>query len=245
MFYPKLRGVMLMCSMTAMLSAMPVESRGCCLLDNLFGGGSARTTYRMPYVTAYTPACTSCTPTSCVSYAPQTCCYAPQTCCYVPQTCYYVPQTCYRTVYRPLLTWSFRPLLVPYTTYRAVYSNPCATCNPCIGGACGTVTYSGTTTSFGSSCPSCIPAATPSSSIPAARPEPATFQQNSPPQIQKTLKPIPKIDTQLNSTPAPSLIDPSSRTTLRPIRQASYNRLVATDGPTLTAENGGWRASRD
>ena len=245
MFYPKLRGVMLMCSMAAVLSAMPTESRACQLLDNLFGCGAARTTYRMPYVTAYAPACTSCAPTSCVSCMPQTCCYASQTCCYVPQTCY-------RTVYRPLLTGSFRPLLVPYTTYRAVYSNPCvtcnpcATCNPCIGGACGTVTYSGTTTSVGSSCPSCVPSATPSSSVPVARPEPATFQQNTTPPIQKTLKPIPKIETQLNSTPAaPSLIDPSSRTTLQPIRQASYNRLVTTGGLALPVENGGWRASRD
>lgn len=267
MFYSKAKGVTLACCALAVLLAAPAESNACRCLDGLFGlSPTGQTTYRPLFGAAdYAPAPAACT--SCVG-----------------QTCQYVPQTSYRTVYRPVAVttyrpvtgWTYRPQLVPYTTYRVIYSNPCvpcascspcnpcSSCGPCAGGACATTIYSGATLPGVSSCPTCVPSAGPAttysnmapsadtSADPApsatgaggtAFPEPQTFQEDNQPQPQKTLKPIPKVDTKLNSTPVPNLIGPNNRTTLRPIRPASHFRMIASPRPA--AASGGWRASRD
>ncbi len=100
----------------------------------------------------------------------------------------YLPQTYYRTYYRPVAVtayspvttcspcsgcctsyypttaWSYQPCLVPYTTYRVVYSNPClpaVSCAPCgcgcgCGSACGCGCSScGSTCGTSAGCPSC------------------------------------------------------------------------------------------
>jgi hypothetical protein len=115
----QLRAMAVACGFGVILFGMPAESKACHLFDCLFGSCcGARTTYSPPYVAApmYAPApavgCGSCC-------APQTCCYAP-------------PVT-YRAFYRP--AWTYQANLVPYASYRVVYSNPCTTgCAPCMTG---------------------------------------------------------------------------------------------------------------
>ena len=271
MLYSRARGVMLACGAASMLLAVPAESHACRCLDGLFGCGWGRTTYRAPFYApaAYgpvaAPAYSGCATQSC-SYVPQTCYRTvyrcvPATTCRAMTSC--DPCTgCPVTTYRPVTTWAYRPQLVPYTTYRVVYSrayNPCVsygvrgTCNPCVGGACGV----GATSAGASSCPSCAPAAapvtTPSSPAPATSqqgstfaPQPQAFQENSQPQPQKTLKPIPQPETKLNSTPTPNLIDPNNRTTLQPFQATARYRVVATPRRLpATISDTGWRASRD
>ena len=101
-----------------------------------------------------------------------------------PQTCMYLPTTYYRTYYRPLAVtayspvtscgacgcpcttcyypttaWTYQPCLVPYTSYRVVYSNPCSACGcgcgSCCGG-CGCGSCFGGCGSCGSGCGSCV-----------------------------------------------------------------------------------------
>ena len=263
MLFSQVRSAVLACSVTALLLAVPAESRACGWLDGLCGWGAARTTYRAPFVAP------SCAPVC-----------APRTCSYVPQTCYRtvyrrVPVTtcrpftscdpctgCPVTAFRPVTTFASRPVLVPYTTYRVVYSQACSPCaprgprapyGPCVGGACGPAPLSGT-----SSCPSCAPTAGPATNgaVPAPSagqpgspltPGPQTFLENGQPELRKTLKPIPETDTKLNSTPAPNLIDPNSRTTLRPIQSAPRYHFAATTVERLpsTANDTGWRPARD
>jgi hypothetical protein len=201
---------------------------------------------------------------------------------YVPETSYRlerVPRVTYQpvasidpctgcstTAYRPVTTMTIFPRLVPYTTYRPVYTPayyapaavscgscaPAPSCGPCgtlgsfgscPGGACGAPSYSGSP-----GCSSCASAAPSISSEPQATqatPIPKTFQEGSEPELRGTLKPIPKTDTQLNSLPAPSLIDPNSRSTARPIREASTVRLISWPQPAPAVDDGGWRSSRD
>ncbi len=83
-------------------------------------------------------------------------------------------------------------------------------------------------------------------SAPAPGPAPKTFEQGSEAEATRTLKPIPKTDTQLNSLPVPKLFDPNSRTTAKPIRQASNIRLISMPPqPAAVVDDGGWRASHD
>ena len=257
------------CGAASVLLAVPAESRACRCLDSLFGCGAARTTYRAPffapaYAPVAAPACTSCAPRSC-SYVPQTCYRTvyrrvPVTTCRATTCC--DPCTgCPVTTYRPVTTWASRPQLVPYTTYRVVYSRAYSPCvgyglcgtrgGPCVGGACGVGAMSPGT----SGCSSCAPAPVtiPSSPAPATSqqgsaiaPQPQTFRENSQPQPQGTLKPIPQPETKLNSTPTPNLIDPNNRTTLQPFQATARYRVVATPRRMpATTTNTGWRASRN
>jgi len=173
MLTSKLRCVVLTCALAIAMLAVPARSDACGLFSALFGSR---------YDTVQTACYPSCGPTACTS------CYTPQTCNYVPQTCYRtvvrrVPVTtcrvttrtswltgCPVTTYRPVTVWVQQASLVPYTTYRMVYSNPCgpaAGCDPCstygscVGGGCGVGTYSAGPVSDGSSCGSCAPSAPP------------------------------------------------------------------------------------
>ena len=80
-------------------------------------------------------------------------------------------------------------------------------------------------------------------------PGPKTFEKDSQPKSGGALKPIPKIDTQLNSLPVPKLFDPNSRTTAKPILQPSNIRLISMPSqpakPAAVVDDGGWRPSRD
>ena len=259
----RIRVVVTCLGVAAMLLAVPAEAKAFKCLDCLFGwgSGSAQTTYRAPYVpSGRAPACgPTCNPC------------APQTCRYVPQTCYRtvyqsVPVTtcraiascdpctgCPVTVYRPVTTWTSQARLVPYTTYRLVYSNPCspsAGFGPVYGGtAVGTVS---------SGCAPCAGGTSSSSGIPYAEPStggsvPQTFQkqESQKPIDEKPLEPIPKATgTPLNHTPAPTIIDPSNRTTSRPVRHATYFQLITSPPrpatPTATPTPiGVWRPASD
>jgi hypothetical protein len=252
----KTRKILLICcTVTVILMVAPSTSQACEFLDRLMpwnwgccGGGAAA------------PA----------TYAPA---YSVQ---YPVQTCNYVPQTCYRTVMRTVpttvcqpvsccdpctgcMTTSYRPVtsyvrsaqLVPYTTYRPVWStsycSPCATpcattcatdCGTACGTACGPTTYA----SPSSGCTSCAPAATttapPASSTAPSLPSgsaPSTFQQ------QKPIQAIPENnDTNDNSTNGPALDSASyGRMTARPVRHANFQSV----SNTKSFDYGGWRAS--
>jgi hypothetical protein len=265
MFHRRMHDVVTACGVAVALLAVPAHGKGCALLDGLCGGLCGRgalTTYRAPYVpSTYAPA-----------YNPASSARAPQACRYVPQTCYRtvyrrVPVTSYRAVtgcdsrtgcpvtsYYPVTTWARQARLVPYTTYRMVYSpvrNPCLSslptaCSPCgvavsgcLPGACGMAT-SPATPYYGPSSPPA--AATPNSSPPQP-----TFEEETNSSTE-TLKPIPS--TELNSTPVPVLIDPYNRTTSRQGRGASYFHLIASPAKPAAVypapiDDGGWRASSD
>ncbi len=248
-----MRVAMILCGVAAVLLLVPAESNGFfgCLFGTCGGCGSCgpRAAYSAPvapmsYAPAFNPGCAPC---------------ATQTCRYVPQTSYRtvyrrVPVTTCRTItgcdpctgcptttYRPVTSWAFRRQLVPYTTYRLVYSNPCGTTGSAFGRVFG-VSSSG--------CSSCQ-VTPPSSSIPYsgtvqprldATPAPSTFKVDpTTPTETEALKPTPQEETQLN--PAPSLIGPANRTTSRPVRQATHFRLISS--PVNPVDDGGWRASSD
>jgi len=272
MIYQNMRGAMALCSVATVLLAVPAQSSACAFLDCLFGG-RAQTTYRPAYA-FYAPASSSaCAPCGV------------QTCRYVPQTCYRtvyqgVPVTTYRavagcdpctgcpvTAYRPVTSWTYRARLIPYTTYRAVYSDPCnpcasyESCSPCgsFGGTVGTTVTesvgccSGTTTTPSGSM---VPQADPATSAPALESTPPARTFDDPGSSGEPIKQLePTPNANLNSTPTQlQLSDPRGRTTLRPVRQASYYRLIASPPKTAPVHNaglktvvndGGWRAASE
>jgi hypothetical protein len=288
MWYRRARGVVIACGVAAALLATPAESRAC--LDWLFGGCGARTTYSPPYAPqtyapVYSaPACASCAP-ACASCAPACASCAPACVSCAPQTVNYVPQTYYRTVYRmvpvtsystltgcdactgcpvtyyrPVTSWTFQPALVPYTSYRLVYSNPCGAC---VGGSpCWSCGPSAETT-FAPSSGCCAPAATEAPSAgtqppagtsnatqgqaPTGTSPPTTFKKGSE-SPGESAKPVP--DPNMSSSPGPNLPDPNSRTTFRPAHPAAPYRLIASPPqPAMDyrppSDDGGWRVSRD
>jgi len=274
MIYSKVRGIVVVCGIAALLLAVPAQSQGGPLLDWLFGPRCdwvvARAACATPYVAdacapAYTSLCAPC----------------------APQTCSYVPQTCYRTVFRPVpvvtcrvvTRWPllspypvtyFRPVrrwlpqahLVPYTTHRLVYSDPCipcvtyrpsVVCDPCAWGVCGPAACPTTSICPPGTCGAGTGSAVPyspaptSATVPAlnAEPAPKTFQQESKPRV-KSLEPIPNANTKSDSSAVPKLIDPDNRTTSLPVRPRVHYRLTASPArPAAAGNDGGWRASRD
>ena len=273
MIYPRLRTLIVACGVAAVLLAAPGEAKACTLLDNLFGGlfgGGSHTTYR---AVCPTPACPPTTiPSPCASCpAPCASCPSPAP-SYVPQTTFrpvfrsvpvesYLPmvscnpRTGYRvTTYRPATTWTRQTTLIPYATYRAVYTNPC---NPCRG----YVSYGSTT--VGSSCNGCSVGAVGSPAVSDGGPAAATggtrgsastktFQETQKPPVEdeEELKPIPNgTDGGADTGTGPDLGKPISRTTSLPVVRAMYYRSTASQAPPATAEPdsiiGVWRASRD
>ena len=278
-----IRVLLMACLAAAVLGAVPAQSHACSCLDwiwpwNWGRGATASTTYAPPYsptVSYAAPVATS----SCVSCTPQVCSYVPQTC--YRTVCDTVPTTvcqpvtacdpctgCPVTTYRPVTTLTRRVRLVPYTTYRMVWSNVTSigsvSCDPC-----GGVGYSAPAAAS-STCPSCVPSpsstpapyyngatggsvtTTPSLSTPAPSEKPAqnttppkTFEQKPTTQPESRLKPIP--DTENESRNLPRLIDPESRTTARPIQHAALHRTVSLGktSPSVSSSADGWRASRD
>lgn len=219
----------------------------------------------------------------CYSCAPQ-----PVQAQYVPQTCYRtqyvsVPVTSYRpvtscdpctgcaqTCMRPVTTYMYQARLVPYTSYRIVYSNPC---NTCPTGACGQA-YA-PTSYYQPSSPSCCSAA-PAAAEPAAptdyyeeeTPQPTLSDEpldssagssGSAPQQQSAARPqdpIPDAEASEDAaddgpafgpTSTPQLIDPDSRTAAA--ERGAYTRVVwpqrrAAPQPPIPVESAdGWRAS--
>jgi len=250
MAYHKVRGLVMGLGVAAMLLAMPAETEACGWLDRLFGGCCGGTSCAAPCAApAYTP------PT--VTYMPQTCYRTvyravPVTTCQPVTTC--DPCTgCPMTCFRPVRSWTCQAQLVPYTTYRLVYSNPCSPCGTSVGVSAASYTSV-------PGCPSCTvggSSVVPYSSRPSlpetsplkSEPLPKTFKEE-PKSSTETLKPIPDVDTKLNSMPAPKLIDPDNRTTLRPVRQAAHYRLISSPPRPASLQSvpsGGvvWRASSD
>ncbi len=264
MLHATVRRMVIVCGVAVLGTSMPAETQACRFFDCLFG--RSQTTYVPPYAPSYAPA-----------YAPQS--YAPaynsgcapcqpQTC--QPQVCQYVPQTCYRTVYQqvpvttqravtrcnpltgcpttcyyPMTTWTRQARRVPYTTYRLVYSNPCNTCG-------GYGSYSGGVSTVSSGAASCGCGTGTTTPAPYDGPAEAapqgTFRDTERKATEdEPLQAVP--NTNLNST-MPGLNGPANRTTARPVRQASYYRLISTVPPkdtsrTTPVNDGGWRASSD
>lgn len=157
------------CVLSGLLLAAPAEGQAACaLLDWLSGGSNAQTTYAPPYAApvAYVPAAAATS--GCAPCAAQTVQYVQQT--YYRAAYVAVPVTAYRptvtadpctgcavTAYRPVTAMTYQTRLVPYTSYRAVYANPCTPCasyasSPC--STCGPARY----VSPSSSCGSCASA---------------------------------------------------------------------------------------
>ena len=263
----KARGLMLVCGALVAVLGIPSRSDACRCLDCLWPWNWGRstmasTTYAPPYV-APAPAASMAPTYSAASYP---------SC--VGRTCSYVPQTCYRTVYETVPTTTCRPItyrdpcngcpvtcyravtsyarrarLVPYTTYRMVWSNVCTPVCPTYG----TVT---------SSCPSCGIGATttpaPSYSIPSTgqgtlTPMPSTIPsttiprtfEKSTPTPETRLKPIPDADIESKPPTEPTLIEPAGRSTSRPIHRTAYYQAASHQTVALPVDDGGWRASRD
>ena len=270
MSYQKMRGVLIACGIAATWVSAPLESSAC---SWLCGGWGAQTTYRTPYFAqsyapAYSaPACNSCTPQT-VRYVPQTSYRTVYRS--VPVTTYGASTYrdrctgCPVTYYRPVTSWTYQAAYVPYTTYRLVYSNACSPsvgCDPC--SPCGASV--GTTFGAGSAC--CTPGTSGTvingAVINGAVPPPAgseapdkappmdTFkggkQEEESESPQEALKPT--ADPEASTDVGPDLTDPGSRTTLRPVRQATRLHLIASP-PKPTArqgaklDDGGWRASK-
>ena len=270
MSYQKMRGVLIACGIAATWVSAPLESSAC---SWLCGGWGAQTTYRTPYFAqsyapAYSaPACNSCTPQT-VRYVPQTSYRTVYRS--VPVTTYGASTYrdrctgCPVTYYRPVTSWTYQAAYVPYTTYRLVYSNACSPSVGCApGSSCGASV--GTTFGAGSAC--CTPGTSGTvingAVINGAVPPPAgseapdkappmdTFkggkQEEESESPQEALKPT--ADPEASTDVGPDLTDPGSRTTLRPVRQATRLHLIASP-PKPTArqgaklDDGGWRASK-
>jgi len=261
MKYRNMRGAVAACGATVLLLAVPAQSSACGWLDCLFGGwcgARSQTTYRVPVYTSPS---------------------APQTCRYVPQTCYrtvcqQVPVTTFQpltgcdpctgcpvTTYRPVTTWTYQARLIPYTTYRPVYSNACDPCGgfatyapvgSCIGCASETAVAEPSGYESGPAGSSMEPQPEPATSAPALETTPParTFEESKPAgESPKELQSVP--NTNLNSVPVqPQLSDPRGRVTSLPIRQAAYYpRVDLPPKPLLTRhtpiDDGGWRAVSD
>jgi hypothetical protein len=135
------------------------------------------------------------------------------TCCYVPTTFYrteyrMVPTTtcqavsyyepcsgCPMVTYRPVTSWAYRPQLVPYNTYRIVYSAPATTCVGAPSASYGVATPLATS---GPGCASCGRAA----------PAPAVISPM--PSSTSTVLPPPSLPGPLPITSQPMTVQPST-----------------------------------
>ncbi len=166
---------------------------------------------------------------------------------------------CTVTTYRPIASALFGLRPVPHTTYRQVCSPayaPAVSYSPVSSYA--PTSYSPVSTfapAVGTvmpGCPSCGSAAPPAQTYVAPGPAaygvpevaepnrvvPQTFapQELHPqpqPEPRESLMPLLDPNTKLNREPAPLLVDPESRTTGRPVRQAVYRPDTASSGPKL------------
>ncbi len=276
MFRRPIHSLTVVCGVVTAMLAMPASSRAGRILDCLFGTAPpSQTTYAPPFAPAdvapayapvAAPACGSCAP--CISYVPQTCQYMPT----VVYRALYQPASYAVTTYRPFLG-TYQTRLVPYTTYRPVYTpvvsygyvgySPYAGCSPYVGcssgGGCSSCGSGGSgAVMYGapaSGCASCgVPAASPpvsSSPAPEATPPttPKTFQNEAEkPPAGPELKPVPQGDVQPNSLPAPALPDPNNRrvASAAPVRPAARVQPAAWNGPAGSADDDdGWRPARE
>ena len=192
-------------------TAADEASAACALWDNLTSwfrsdNPPSITTYAPPYAPAACATPTTTMVSSCASPCTQTCMYIPQTAYRtvyktVPVTQYTAfnscdPCTgCPTVTYKPIVSYVRTRQLIPYTTYRSVWSNSrticptcttctssscgsCSSCDSCSSGSCGWVTSDSASTG----CSSCQ--ASPDSDTLQPEPAPAT----SAPQ-QKTFAP--------------------------------------------------------
>ena len=114
--------------------------------SNWHSNGTAVTTYAPPFAGRPVVVAPALTVVPVHPLQPTVCAYVPQTSyrtAYRPMpvtTCQAVrasdPCTgCPVTVFRPITTYAYRPVLVPYTSYRIVAMNPCGSC--CAAPVCG------------------------------------------------------------------------------------------------------------
>jgi len=180
---------------------------------------------------------------------------------------------CPQTTYQPVTRYRWRLRLVPYTTYRPVSSGPfstvsygsssaCDPCNPCAtfgagdpcaggacppGGACGPATFSGGSGCATGDCGGVRTYNGDAGAIDLRESPSRTFQENGQPQQQRSLKAVPKAETE---EPEPRMIEPNgnnSNTTSQPVLDSAPVRLVSlpsTDRPAPLEYNG-WRPASD
>jgi hypothetical protein len=266
----KFHSVVATCSIVTMFLAAPTESSAFDALDRLMGWGAYRTDYGTPYVTYRTPYATyyAPSPSRVPSCGPSCAPCATQTCRYVQQTCYRtvcrsVPVTTYLavtgcdpctgrqvTAYRPVTVWTTKTQTVPYTTYRLIYSPPCAVKSSCA--PCGSPP---STRSVSSCCTSSVNISAPLVPIPAASVQPATGTLRS---LGNSQSPSAKVGIEPSSNPIPDAtpVVPKvlpDRTTSFRVRRASHFQQVSapqesaelqkTPIQKTPADYGGWRAS--
>lgn len=266
MFTSTLRNTMVAGLAAAAMLAVPAESRACSFLCNLFG---CRSCAARPMMAA---------PGVAPTYAAPACGGGCTSC---PQTVQYLPQVSYRTIvqrvpvtacqattacdpctggtvtaYRPVVSWVQQTQLVPYTTYRIVYSNaltPYASyqpvgCGPCGGasmgysaapGGCSSCASGAGTYSSQSPMPTySTPATSPTENSPApssanVSPPSAMYPNGSPP----ITVPGPTTPTPKTFEPTPPTSTPDTR--LRPIPDAktdstSTPKLIDPDARTTS-----------
>ncbi len=180
-----------------------------------------------------------------------------------------VPYISYRRPWPLTRVMYYSPYVSYYSPCVSCYTPCVSTCSPCVSWcdpcmSCGTsvgTSVSGCTSCGSIGAPATTPYYTPPSSpgsAAATAPSlltppssagpatggstPKTFEEKTTPEPQSTLKPIPEKESRNTSPATPKLIDPYSRTTAVPIRQAAHFRPVST---TFQPAASGWRASRD
>lgn len=222
------RRVVWLCAVVGGMAAVPTESQA---IFHWFGcggcGGGGTTAFRpiaaapSPYMAAMpvAPACnTGCSPCG-------------QTCNYMPQTCYrtvlqQVPVTAFQpvascdpcgnqvTAMRPVVTFQTQARLVPFTTYRPVYTPmtsfapvsvgcPTGGCPTSGCNSCGSNVSYASPVSSASGCSSCSAASTPSYSNPVYS-SPAPSYSSTP-----SYSPAPTNGSSTTPTPALSPSEPT------------------------------------
>jgi len=272
----KARSAILVCTVAAAWMGVPSEGSACQCLDWIWpwNWGANRVASSTTYAPPYVPSATVTAPAVASTCNP----CATQVCSYVPQTYY---RTVYRTtpvttcqavtccdpctgcpvtVYRPVVSYVQSAQLVPYTTYRAVWTNAYApTCSPCATSSYAPATSSG----CGAPCGTSVApaqndyeggASTPPSLTPTPEPGSSTNPTgySIPPRSSHSVErpPLPPIPADEPSEPSepdtPRLVAPGERMTARPIQQASYHEVsFAPERSPEPLDTGGWRASRD
>lgn len=250
---PSRRSLFLICGVALAAVSVPSESKA---IFHWFGGGCCgRTTYAP--TTAY---CNPC--------GAQTCQYVPQT--YYRQQVVNVPVTTYRpvascgpcggtTVMRPVTTYQQQVQMIPYNSYRLVYSNPVVAAPPAAN------YYTPSTTSAASCCtPAVAPASytapattygAPATAAPSLSTPPAS--STTPPQTYapsngeqyESARPSDSTQPQQNSgsdqgpelrmTPIPDN-QTGSRPTNEPQQGSHRHNLDSTRTTSYTAADRGW-----
>lgn len=276
MFNSKTRIALITCGAAVAILAGLYESQAA---DVCCGPARAVVTYARPYAAgrvAWSPSygvsstCNPWVPGSCgyavyrpvrtVAYAPvTTTAYSPAASCTTILRTRQVPGQPIRNLFRVLLP-PYRPIAetvcsTPQTTYYPSVSTTCysysGVCDPC--DPCGGTASIGLSSSALGACCGAITTTPTYNGGPSTTPPnggtPRTYRQGSPLESEQRLRPEPDANTNPATYGVPQLIDPDSRTAMRPLQQTVHYQPVSLTGSPApsqpAADVGGWRASRD